>query len=215
MGKSGSRSGLVRTILRCAVVIIVALCVVAVVVMFKDMNEHRGEPEISTTFVAEKLSDCSDLTSAELAYRGVVSFQDGDIPFLTQKAFQMIYTAQIEAGFDLSQVGVEVDDVQLRIMLPAVEVRTPTILPDSIEIVDEQRALLNWANRDDTVEAMQIAGQDALAHADIEGLKARAAGQAQTLVTNLFEGFIGDRQLIVEFASPTGSDAAQGTDAAA
>lgn len=200
MAKEGSNKGLVKTIIRGIIVLGVCACVVAVVFAVKDMNERAAEPEITSTFVSEKLQDCSELSSAELAYRGMVSFQDGNIPFLTQKAFQMLYTAEIRAGVDLGQAQVSVSDAELRIDLPAVEVQTLTVLPDSLEVIDEQRALLNWTSREDTVKAMQYAEDDALEHADLAGLKQRASEQTNKLINSLFEGFIGDRQLVVQFA---------------
>lgn len=199
VAKNGN-AGLVKTVVRGIIVLGVCAAVVAVVFAVKDMTENAGQPEITGTFVSEKLEDCSELSSAELTYRGMVSFQDGDIPFLTQKAFQMLYTAEIRAGVDLGQAQVSVSDAELRIDLPAVEVQTLTILPDSLEVIDQQRALLNWTNREDMVTAMQYAEDDAREHADIEGLKTRAGEQTKRLINGLFEGFIGDRMLVVEFA---------------
>lgn len=199
MAKSGN-AGVVKTIIRAIVVLGVCAAIVAVVFAVKDMTENAGQPEITGTFVSEKLEDCSELSSAELTYRGMVGFQDGDIPFLTQKAFSMLYTAEIRAGVDLGEAQVSVNDAELRIDLPAVKVQTLTILPDSLEVIDQQRALLNWTNRDDMIAAMQYAEEDAQAHADIEGLMARATEQTERLINGLFEGFIGNRTLVVEFA---------------
>ena len=198
MAKSGN-AGVVKTIVRGIIVLGVCAAIVAVVFAVKDMTENAGQPEITGTFVTEKLEDCSELSSAELTYRGMVSFQDGDIPFLTQKAFQMLYTAEIRAGVDLNEAQVSVTDSELRIHLPAVKVQTLTILPDSLEVIDQQRALLNWTSRDDMVVAMQYAEEDAQASADIAGLKERATAQTERLISGLFEGFIGNRELVVEF----------------
>ena len=200
MAKNGN-AGLVKTIVRGVIVLGVCAALVAVVFAVKDMTENAGKPEITGTFVTEKLEDCSELSSAELTYRGMVGFQDGDIPFLTQKAFSMLYTADIRAGVDLGQAQVSVNDSELRIDLPPVTVQTLTILPDSLEVIDQQRALLNWTNRDDMIQAMQYAEDDAMEHADIDGLKARATEQTEKLINGLFEGFIGDRTLVVQFAS--------------
>lgn len=199
MAKSGN-AGVVKTIIRAIVVLGVCAAIVAVVLAVKDMTENAGQPKITGTFVSEKLEDCSELSSAELTYRGMVGFQDGDIPFLTQKAFSMLYTAEIRAGVDLGEAQVSVNDAELRIDLPPVTVQTLTILPDSLQVIDEQRALLNWTSRDDTVKAMQYAEDDAMEHADIDGLKARATEQTEKLINGLFEGFIGNRTLVVEFA---------------
>lgn len=199
MAKTGN-AGVVKTIIRGIIVLGVCAAIVAVVFAVKDMSENAGQPEITGTFVSEKLEDCSELSSAELTYRGMVGFQDGDIPFLTQKAFSMLYTAEIRAGVDLGEAQVSVNDAELRIDLPPVTVQTLTILPDSLQVIDEQRALLNWTSRDDTVKAVQYAEDDAMEHADIDGLKARATEQTEKLINGLFEGFIGERTLVVEFA---------------
>ena len=198
MAKNGN-AGVVKTVIRGIIILGVCAAIVAVVFAVKDMTENAGQPEITGTFVTEKLEDCSELSSAELTYRGMVSFQDGDIPFLTQKAFQMLYTAEIRAGVDLGEAQVSVNDAELLIHLPAVKVQTLTILPDSLEVIDQQRALLNWTSRDDMIQAMQYAEEDAQASADIAGLKSRAVEQTERLINGLFEGFIGNRELVVEF----------------
>lgn len=199
MAKSGN-AGLAKTIIRGIVVLGVCAAIVAVVFAVKDMTENAGQPEITGTFVSEKLEDCSELSAAELTYRGIVSFQDGDIPFLTQKAFQMLYTAEIRAGVDLGEAQVNVSDTELRIDLPAVKVQSLKIVPESLEVIDQQRALLNWTSREDMVQAMQYAEEDAMEHADIANLKVRAADQTTKLISSLFEGFIGNRELVVEIA---------------
>ena len=83
MAKEASNKGLAKTVIRSVVVLAVCACVVAVAFAVKDMSENAGKPELTGTFVSEKLEDCSELSAAELAYRGVVSFQEGDIPLLT------------------------------------------------------------------------------------------------------------------------------------
>lgn len=189
--------GLARTVIRSVAVALVAICLVAVVFAVKDMVTGHGEPEVTSSYVSERLEECSELTSAELTYRGLIQFQDGDIPFLTQKAFQMLYTAEVSAGIDLAQVQVEVDRDQVRIALPPVEVREPVVDPGSIEFFDEQKALFNWETKTDAVDAVRYAQEDVLAHGDIEALKAKAASQAEALVRGLFEGAIGGRELVV------------------
>ncbi len=199
--------GLAKTAIRGGVAALVAVCLVVAIVAVKDMVTGHGEPEVTSSFVTEKLEECSDLTSAELTYRGLIQFKDGDIPFLTQKAFQMLYTADVSAGIDLSQVQVEVDRAQVRISLPPVEVREPVVDPSSIEFFDEQKALFNWETKADAVDAVRYAQEDVLAHGDVDALKAKAKSQAETLVRGLFEGVIGGRELVVSFReAPEGGE---------
>lgn len=202
--------GLVKTIIRSVAVALVAICVVVAVVAVKDMVTNHGEPEVTSSFVTEKLEECSDLTSAELTYRGLIQFQDGDIPFLTQKAFQMLYTAEVSAGIDLAQVQVEVDRDQVRIALPPIEVREPVVDPASIEFFDEQKALFNWETKTDAVDAVRFAQEDALAHGDVEGLKVKAKEQTESLIRGLFDGVIGDRELVVSYLEPPAAQAEGG-----
>lgn len=176
-------------------VVIIAIVIIFVVNIFTK----RDDPEISNTFISEKLEEVSELTSAELTYNGLASYSDGEIPLLTKKSFKMIYRAEVDAGIDLSEVEVEVTNSKVKILLPEAEVQDIIVDPDSLEFYDESFALFNWEDRDDTVEALKLAKEDVLENGNIEELKEKAQEQTEMLLAKMLEEFIGDRELVISY----------------
>ena len=97
----------------------------------------------------------------------------------------MIYDAQISAGIDLENAQVEISGRDISITLPEPAVQDITIAPDSLEFYDEQFALFNWTDREDTVKAMDYAMEDAQAKATQTDILAQAKKQAQTVIETL------------------------------
>ena len=92
------------------VMVIVAVALIAAGVFGTLAVQRTFEPSISlsSTSIQEQLSDCSELATAKLDYRGLVRYENGDIDFITKKAFTMVYDAEVRAGVDLAQARVEV-----------------------------------------------------------------------------------------------------------
>ena len=42
---------------------------------------------VSASSIEERLSKCSSLTTARLDYRGMIKYEEGDIPYINKKAF--------------------------------------------------------------------------------------------------------------------------------
>ena len=77
------------------VMVIVAVALIAAGVFGTLAVQRTFEPSISlsSTSIQEQLSDCSELATAKLDYRGLVRYENGDIDFITKKAFTMVYDA--------------------------------------------------------------------------------------------------------------------------
>ena len=77
-------------------ILMVAAAVVLVAAgVFGTLAVQRTlEPSVSlsSTSIQEQLSDCSELATAKLEYRGLVRYENGDIDFITKKAFTMVST---------------------------------------------------------------------------------------------------------------------------
>ncbi len=155
----------------------------------------KKEPEVNVGYITSKLENSSELTSAVLTYNGLLTYSDGNIPFITQKAFSMTYLAEIKAGIDMSQVKVQVTEDKVIVTLPEVQINNINIDPDSIKIFDEQHALFNWTDQDDVVDAISAAQSDVEENADMEGLKTRAREQAVLVINDLLKESIGERSL--------------------
>ena len=84
-------------------------------------------------------------------------YENGDIDFITKKAFTMVYDAEVRAGVDLAQARVEVSGNAITVSLPAPQLLGIEIDPNSLEFYDSSFALFNWENKQDTAEALKVA----------------------------------------------------------
>ena len=174
------------------VMVIVAVALIAAGVFGTLAVQRTFEPSISlsSTSIQEQLSDCSELATAKLDYRGLVRYENGDIDFITKKAFTMVYDAEVRAGVDLAQARVEVSGNAITVSLPA-----PQLL--GIEI-DPNSLVFNWENKQDTAEALKVAQQDAEGKVNQANMLEQAKAQAHTLVENLLKPFtVGDNAYTV------------------
>lgn len=168
--------------------LIFLVMVVALVALGYQTGKSRAkeaEPKIDATAISEQLSKCSSLTTALLDYRGIVKYTDGEIAFINQKSFSMIYDAHVKAGVDLSQAEVVVSGNTATVTLPEAEIQDISVDPDSLEFYDEQFALFNWTNKEDTAKAIEYAREDALTKANASDILIQASEQAETAITTL------------------------------
>lgn len=141
--------------------------------------------DISVSAITARLTQASDLATARLEYRGLIRYEAGEIRFITQKGFTMIYNAHIKAGIDLSKAKVDVSGETITVTLPKAEIQDIAIDPDSLEFYDEKIALFNPQNKEDTVTALQAAKEDAEKNAADSELLTTANEQAQRLIQEL------------------------------
>ena len=180
--------------------VIVAVALIAAGVFGTLAVQRTFEPSISlsSTSIQEQLSDCSELATAKLDYRGLVRYENGDIDFITKKAFTMVYDAEVRAGVDLAQARVEVSGNAITVSLPAPQLLGIEIDPNSLEFYDSSFALFNWENKQDTAEALKVAQQDAEGKVNQANMLEQAKAQAHTLVENLLKPFtVGDNAYTV------------------
>ena len=159
----------------------------------------KDEPEITNTFISEKLEAVSELTTAKLTYTGLVRYTEGNIPFLTKKEFNMLYRAGVRAGIDLSQANIDVTDSEVKLTLPKAEIQEISVDADSIQFYDESFALFNGEKREDTVEALKVAEEDVRENGNMEDLMAEAQEQTEILLTGFLDELIGDRTLVISY----------------
>ena len=136
-------------------------------------------------------------------YTSRVSMTDGKIPFITKKSFVMYYNATVRAGVDLTDVEVkERGDDKIVVKLPHANIQgTPNIDPDSIEFMDEKKALLNWNKKEDVAEALAKAKEDFESNPSIDTtlLLQNADEHAEELVHMLLDDTYDNREIIVQF----------------
>lgn len=158
---------------------------------------------ISPNYITAKLQDASELTTQTITYTSRVPMSDGTIPFITKKSFVMYYDATLRAGVDLSDVEVkERGNNKIVVKLPHATVQgNPDVDPNSIEFVDEKKALLNWNKKEDVAEALAKAKEDLESNPSIDMtlLLERADEHAEELVHMLLDDMYDNYEIIVQF----------------
>lgn len=162
--------------------------------LVKQLEEAE---KIDVTYVGNKLESISELTTAKMTYNGIIHFTEGDIPLINKKEFHMAYRVSIKAGFDLSQAKITVSDQVVTIILPEAEIYEPVVDETSIQFFDKSFGLFVHEEMDDLSAAVTQAKEDALAQPETEEMKQTAENQAVILITALFEGQLGQRELVV------------------
>lgn len=183
--------------------VIASIALITVGFMGARLLDKSDEPKVTATSIEERLSKCSDLTTARLDYRGIIKYEEGDIQYINKKSFSMIYDARIKAGIDLSQAKVSVKDKKITISIPNPEIQDITVDPDSLEFYDEKLALFNWTKKQDTQKAMDKAKADATEKADQTDLLSQATEQAETVITTLLAPFTEeDKEYSIQITTP-------------
>lgn len=166
----------------------------------EELEERlEEEQKIDVTYIGNKLETISELATAKMTYNGIIHFSEGSIPLITKKEFYMAYRAEIKAGVDLSQAAINVTDKTVTITLPPVTLYEPVVYEDSFQFFDKSTALFNPEKMDDLAQAITAAKEDLLAQPETENMKQTAKEQTQNLITALFEGLIGDRELVITY----------------
>ncbi len=165
--------------------LVASIALITVGFLGARLLEKEDNMKVSASSIEEKLSKCSDLTTARLDYRGIIRYEDGDIQYINKKSFSMIYDAHIKAGIDLSQAKVSVNGKKITVTIPKPEIQDIVVDPDSLEFYDEKLALFNWTKKEDTAKAMKAAKEDADQKAAQTELIQQASEQARTVITTL------------------------------
>lgn len=182
---------------KAGIFVIIAIVITAIFAGFRAgrMVYKDKQPEITTAYISEKINGVSELTTAEMIYSGLIIYTEGEIPLITQKGFSMRYTANIRAGINFSDVNIKITDSKVIVEMPEAEVQSIEVDPSSIEFYDERRALFNWTDKNDVLDAMSVAKEDVTSHANVEGLAKKADEQAAGIIKSILAGSIGDREL--------------------
>lgn len=172
--------------------------------LFKKGEEKKEDffaPEVTNIMISQKLETISELTTAKLACTGVVYYEQGKIPVLTQKSFCMKYSAEVRAGIDVADIIINVSDDKVDLVIPKAKVEDDDIIisADSIVFFNEDKALFNWEDKQDAMDAISDAAKDIKENADLNSLEKQATAQAESLIVNLLEDAIGDRILCIRY----------------
>ena len=169
--------------------VVLAIALMAVGFLGSQLLTRMTTPTVrlDTTTITSQLVKCQDLVTAKLEYRGLVTYEEGDIDWINKKGFTMVYDAEVSAGVDLSHAKVTVEGRDVTIELPQATLSSISIDPDSLQFYDEKLSLFNWQNRADTKEALKLAKK-----VDTSKLIENADEQAKSAVETLYEPFQGE-----------------------
>ncbi len=159
-------------------------------------------PDIEVSLIVGELKSAAELSTAEISYTGVVHYSEGKIPFITQKAFYMIYHAEVKAGIDFEKFNsdnITVNDTSVTIILPKVEIFEPNIKEDKIVFVDDKKAMFNSESKEDATEAIKAAKENLDLNLDAKTLMAKATEEAKQFIEKFIRPYIGDRELVIKF----------------
>lgn len=180
------------------------ICVVGLIgtgILVANLFQKRKEPKVSTQVITERMTELSELATSQLQYRGIIRYEEGDIPLLTKKGYTMLYDATVKAGVDLKQASVKISGKKIHVTLPSAEILDISINPDTLEFYDEKNAIFNWENKKDTVTALKLAKEDADKRIDETELLTNANTQAQQLIKSLLLPLQGANEYEIIFDS--------------
>lgn len=170
----------------------------------------KAQPKVDAKSLMERLEESSELTVEKSFYTGIVRFEEGTIRFIDKNGFNMKYEAEIDAGFELEDVNIEVNDDSVVVTVPEAKILSVSIDPDSLEFYDNQVSLIKTDRKEATKQALQAAQKDAEEHATSKGILEAANKRAEVIFKGILEGGVGDREIIVNVV---GADNAGSSDA--
>jgi hypothetical protein len=174
----------------------------------------KAQPKVDAKSLMERLEESSELTVEKNYYTGIVRFEEGTIRFIDKNGFNMKYEAEIDAGFELEDVNIEVNDDSVVVTVPEAKILSVSIDPDSLEFYDNQVSLIKTDRKEATKQALQAAQKDAEEHATNKGILEAANKRAEVIFKGILEGGVGDRDIIVNVVGAEGADADAAEDAA-
>ena len=110
----------------------------------------------------------------------------------------MRYTASIRAGIDISEVKIDITEKKVTVAIPDAQIQSVNVNSDSVVFYDEKHALFNWTDKEDIVNALSVAKEDAENRIDEDELLEKAKEQTETILKSVLTDSIGDRELIIK-----------------
>ena len=171
----------------------------------------KTQPKVDAKGLMERLEESSELTVEKNYYTGIAKFSEGSVPLITRNSFSMKYEAEINAGFRLEEVTIDVTDTAVTVTVPPAEILSINIDPDSLEFYDNKTSLFKTDRKEATKQALQIAQKDAEVNATKKGLLEVADKRAEVIFKGILEGGVGSREIIVvqKGAAPAADETAE------
>lgn len=179
----------------------VVLAIVCFAVGFFSGGREEKAPVLSSITVETQLQQISHLATVRYSYTNMGQFEQSNdfygikLPFTT-KRFIVAYDGVITAGVDLAQAKVTVSDQGVTISLPAPQILSHEVDPDSLEVFDETTSIFNPITIED-YNGFQADQRGVMEDKAIRGgLLIQAKEQAETAVGGLITPLLQEGQTL-------------------
>ena len=183
------------------IVLGVVLAILCFAVGFFSGGKQEKPPVLSSITVQNQLQQISQLATVRYSYTNMGQFENSNefygikLPFTT-KSFIVAYDGTIIAGVDLTQAKVSVTDQKVTISLPAPQILSHEVDPNSLEVFDETTSIFNPITIED-YNGFQADQQGVMEDKAIQGgLLTQAKDQAQTAITGLISPLLQEGQTL-------------------
>ena len=179
----------------------VVLAIVCFAVGFFSGGREEKPPVLSSITVENQLQQISQLATIRYSYTNMGQFENSNefygikLPFTT-KSFIVAYDGTITAGVDLTQAKVTVTDQKVTIALPAPQILSHEVDPNSLEVFDETTSIFNPITIEDYT-GFQADQQGVMEDKAIQGgLLTQAKDQAETAIGGLITPLLQEGQTL-------------------
>lgn len=179
----------------------VLLAIVCFAVGFFSGGREEKPPVLSSITVENQLQQISQLATIRYSYTNMGQFENSNefygikLPFTT-KSFIVAYDGTITAGVDLTQAKVTVTDQKVTIALPAPQILSHEVDPNSLEVFDETTSIFNPITIEDYT-GFQADQQGVMEDKAIQGgLLTQAKDQAETAIGGLITPLLQEGQTL-------------------
>jgi len=192
---------------------VVCATIVATVLVMKKLESFSDKgPKITSEFVAQQITEISELATLHHHYRKNANYQDAKklLDYMPNwrinqsiKEFMLIYQGDVKLGYDLKDIQIHVDQVTrtIVIVLPEPKILSHSIDFESIQIFWEKSGWLNDIKFEDFKQFF-ISEQKKYERENITELKKRARQHAISIIT-LYLGSV------IHIAEPTADNSKQ------
>lgn len=152
-------------------------------------------PEIVQKVIDEKISEISELATAEYVFTNAARFENTKhIAVLpdgwTQKSFIQKWDGKIKAGIDLEKVTISIKNKVVTITMPYAKILSYEIDNNSVEILDEKNGLFNKITVKDKVNFDRETEYEMKDRAIKHGLLTKAEDNAEKVISNLIKASV-------------------------
>lgn len=179
----------------------VLLAIVCFAVGFFSGGREEKPPVLSSITVENQLQQISQLATVRYSYTNMGQFENSNefygikLPFTT-KRFIVAYDGTITAGVDLSQAKVTITDQKVTIALPAPQILSHEVDPNSLEVFDETTSIFNPITIEDYT-GFQADQQGVMEKKAIQGgLLTQAKDQAEAAIGGLITPLLQEGQTL-------------------